>query len=200
MWRLATPVAWVLLAVVLLTGGACSDSDDAAPSSPSPPSTAGSSTDPLTLPPGNVAELAPIIDPLVAPLGLRLARASLVAQGAPDARHLALYVEPLTAFSDEQFVQTILPLAASVTPFVFQRWPGLESYDICQEPSPGVDDGPAPAPITVLVVSREYSLATDWDRVALPALVTDSLNKRPGIVVGTTSRLQPVLQAAVAQG
>ena len=198
MRRLANPAAWVLLAVVLLVGGACSDGDDPAPSDPSPLSTADTSTDPSTLPPGTVAELAPIIDPLVAPLGLRLARGSLVAQGTPDARHLALYVEPLTAFSDEQFVQTILPLAASVTPFVFERWPGLESYDICQEPSPGVEDGPTPAPITVLVVSREYSLATDWDRVGLSTLVTDSLDKRPGIVVGTTSRLQPVLQAAVA--
>ena len=96
------------------------------------------------LPPPDFAGLAPIIDPLVRPLDLALARANLVDRttGAPGpgARHLALYVEPIRDFTDAEFVQAIVPLGRALTPFVFRQWPGLESYDICQERSPGVDD------------------------------------------------------------
>lgn len=152
------------------------------------------------LPPGTLAELAPVIDPLVRPLDLRLARGSLVDRSTggpgPRARHLALYVEPTTAFSDERFVANIAPLAAAVTPFVFARWPDLESYDICQEPSPGVDDRPEPETVTVFEVSRDYAGGLDWRQAELSRLVRDTANRRPGVLVAVTARLRSALDSA----
>jgi len=151
------------------------------------------------LPRGTVEALAPIIDPLVRPLDLRVTRAELVDRGAsasgPAGRHLALYVEPMTAFSDDRLVQTIVPLARVLTPFVLQQWPGVESYDICQE-SPGSDGGPAQTQ-TVFDVSRAYALAADWSRVDLAALVDQYNRGRPGLRMVVTPRLQPALDAAV---
>jgi len=146
------------------------------------------------LPPGTVAELAPTIDPLVAPLGLRLARAELVRRGS--GRHLALYLQPVDAYTDDRYIDTIVPLAAVLTPFVLRRWPGLGSYDVCQEPAPGVDDRAVPDSVTVLDVDRHYGAATDWSRARLSKLVADTLDHRPGIVVGVTSRLSPLLDRA----
>ena len=176
-------LAATFAAVLTLGGTACADRPPAA------------------LPPPDLAALAPVLDPLVRPLDLRVARAALVDRDGgppnPEARHLAVYVEPTVGFSDERFVQTILPLARAVTPFVFERWPGLESYDICQEPSPGVDDRPEPETQTVFDVSRSYADATDWATVGLPELVQHSRDRRPGIVVAVTSRLLGPLDAAV---
>ena len=154
----------------------------------------------LSLPPADLPGLAPLIDPLVRPLELRLARGALVDRttGAPGggARHLAVYVEPVRAFTDAEFVQAIVPLARTLTPFLFRQWPGLESYDVCQEPSPGVDDRPEPETQTVLDVSRAYAETVDWERVLLQDLVADTRSRRPGIIVAVASRLVPALEAA----
>ena len=185
-----------LAAVLLLVVATACIADRGA--SVAPVTTLSGSSSPL--PPGTLAELKPMIDPLVRPLALRLTRGSLVdhATGGPGPRprHLALYVEPTTTFSDERFVATIAPLAAAVTPFVFARWPDLESYDICQEPSPGVDDRPEPETVTVFEVSRDYAGGVDWRRAALSRLVDDTANRRPGVLVAVTARLRPVLDAA----
>ena len=45
---------------------------------------------------------------------------------------------------------------------MFERWPGLESYDVCQEP---VDDGRSesePLPVTQIELTREEAAAFDW--------------------------------------
>ena len=189
----------VLAAVLILSVATACTSGSGGRSAPASSVVEASSP----LPPGTLAELAPLIDPLVRPLDLRLARGSLVDRSSggpgPRARHLALYVEPLTAFSDERFVATIAPLAAAVTPFVFARWPDLESYDICQEPSPGVDDRPEPETVTVFEVSRDYAGGLDWPRADLSRLYRDTANRRPGVLVAVTARLKPVLDAAAAR-
>lgn len=148
---------------------------------------------PRGLPPDDAGRLAAVIDPLVAPLELHFTRGSVEDR---DGHHLALYVAPVTAFSDQRFVDTILPLARAVTPVVFARWPGLNSYDICQEPSPGVDDRPQPESQTVFDVSRRYAAGVPWDRVDLRSLVADSEHHRPGIAVAVQSRLFPAFTAA----
>jgi hypothetical protein len=152
------------------------------------------------LPPADVAALAPLHRAARAAAGPPRHRAALVeratGQPGPGARHLALYVEPTRTFADAERVANIVPLGRAVTPCVFGRWPGLESYDICQEPSPGVDDRAEQETQTVLDVSRPYAEGTDWAEARLAELVADMRNRRPGILVGVASRLQPVLDAA----
>lgn len=182
----------MLAVLVALVAAGCADGH---PSGTSPPLRTGTAA----LPPDNVAALAPLLDPLVRPLGLRITRGALVDRetGAPGpaARHLELYVTPVVAFTDDRFVQTIVPLARELTPHIFQRWPGVESYDICQELS-GVDGAPEAETQTVFDVRRGYALATDWSRVALAGLVADFRGGRD-IRVEVTARLQPALDVAV---
>lgn len=157
------------------------------------------------LPPRAVADMAPLLDPLLAPLGLRLTRSALVQRpdrggGDGGKPHLALYVEPTSTWDDARYVATIAPLARLVTPFVFDRWAGVASYDVCQEPLPGVDDRAEPPPITVFEVSRAYARTVVWGQVTLGELVRDS-QARPmsDIILAVTQGLQPALAAAAGR-
>ena len=80
-----------------------------------------------------------------------------------DGRHLALYVEPIADYTTEQYVDGFWTISALITPDVFARWPQLESYDICQEPLPSVDDKPEPFPITQINLTRQAAAEIDWE-------------------------------------
>jgi hypothetical protein len=116
-----------------------------------------------------------MLDPLVAPLGFRVTRAALVSlltyEAAPDGTHLAVYVEPLEEPDVEAVAAATVPLAAVFLPEVFLRWPGLLSFDICQERYAASDASSAPPPETILNVSREVALGIDWDTVTLAELL-----------------------------
>jgi hypothetical protein len=188
---------WTALLLACALAAGCSDGGSV---EPAPPTTLAAAAG---LPPPTIDALRPLIEPLVTPLGLRLTRASLVERATgrpgPEARHLALYVEPTTDWTTQRFVDTIVPLAAAVTPFVFQRWPGLDTYDICQEPPPGVDDRPEPAVVTQFETDRAYATATDWARVDLGTIVRDSMaTPSVGVSLFSNRDLQPALAAAAA--
>jgi len=127
------------------------------------------------LPPPARDSLVAIFGPRVAPLGLRVTRVGLQdreSRGPSETgRHLALYVEPTSSWSDARFVETIVPLGRELVPYTFDRWGGLESFDVCQEPSPGVDDRPEPVSMTVLDITREGAAGVDWGRTDLPSLL-----------------------------
>lgn len=143
----------------------------AAPSTTVAPPT----TEPAALPPHTYEALAPLLDPLVAPLGFRVTRAALVSlttyETAPDGTHLAVYVEPLEEPDVEAVAAATVPLAAVFLPEVFLQWPGLLSFDICQERYAASDVSSAPPPETILNVSREVALGIDWDTVTLAGLL-----------------------------
>jgi hypothetical protein len=121
------------------------------------------------LPPNDIGSLRRLYDPVLEPLGVRLTRGALIDisndQYVPsnDGRHLALYVEPIGDYTTEQYVEGFWSISALVTPDVFARWPQLESYDICQEPLPSVDDDPEPFPITQINLTREAAATVDWE-------------------------------------
>lgn len=128
------------------------------------------------LPPPRRAQLARIFDPLLAPLGLRTTRALLQDpkryRPSPTGTHLAVYVEPTSAtYTDEQYVDGVLTVANVFVPRVFKRWMGLESFDVCQEPLPAVDDGPSPPPMTQVVVNRPALRRVDWTHATLTDLL-----------------------------
>jgi len=118
------------------------------------------------LPPRTFADLQGIYQPLVDGMGLRLTRAAVIR--IKTGPHLQLYVEPTgTAISPQDYLARIVPLAKAIVPDAFAAYPGIATFDICQEPPPGVDDSPEPPPITVLFLTRAQVESVHWDTVTL---------------------------------
>ena len=144
----ALAVGTVLL---LLTLGACGGSDDG---------------DDSGLPPRDKASLSAPFEGELADLGLRITRAALVdpETGLPSrgATHLAVYVEPTGDYSTDDFAEGVVTVSRVFLPSAFERWPGLTSFDVCQEPLPEVDDALQPAPKTQIAVSRAEADDFDW--------------------------------------
>ena len=87
--------------------------------------------------------------------------------------HLALYVEPIGAYSDDDYAEGILTTARLLGPEALRRWDALESFDVCQE-QPGtttVDGEPDLAPYTQLDMTRAQVEALDWDTLTLAELL-----------------------------
>lgn len=85
--------------------------------------------------------------------------------------HLQLYVEPPGAFTTEEYVANIVPTTAAVVPFIFEQYADLASFDICQEPPPGVDDSVAPEQVTVVALTREQAAELEWPEPTLADLI-----------------------------
>jgi hypothetical protein len=186
--RRATAALGAALAVALLAacGGGGSIAAAGSSSSSSGPYTQGSyddasSSDPASvarfsadsnvpasagLPPRAFTELEQLYGPAVDAMGLKLTRAAVIRiQTGP---HLQLYVEPTgTAISPQDYLARIVPLAQAIAPHSFADYPGIATFDICQEPPPGVDDSPEPPPVTVLFLTRAQVESVHWDSVTL---------------------------------
>jgi hypothetical protein len=115
-------------------------------------------------------------------LGLRITRAAVVdadtGTPAPGATHLAVYVEPTGAYSPDDFATGIATVTRVFLPTTFDRWPGLTSFDVCQEPLPGVDDSRTPPPKTQIAISHDASDAIDWDGTDLQELLAMAARQR----------------------
>jgi hypothetical protein len=155
------------------------------------------------LPPNDVAALRRLYDPALEPLGVRLTRGALIDTSnnryvpSNEGRHLALYVEPIGAYSNEQYVTGFWEISALITPDVFARWPQLASYDICQEPLPGVDDDPEPFPLTQINLTREAASEIDWENGDLVDLLALSrTNDDVKVIVNRDIRATSAYQAA----
>jgi hypothetical protein len=158
----------------VVTGATTSTLAPVATAAPATAATAATTSVAAALPPHTYEGLAPLLDPLVAPLGFRITRAALVDletyESSPTGTHLAVYAEPLAAQDAEAVAAATVPLAAVFLPGGFLRWPGLESFDICQEPYEAAAGTTAP-PDTVLDLSRDTALAIDWEEVNLADLL-----------------------------
>ena len=152
----------VLFIVGLLAVACGSDGDDA---------------DPGQYPPNDAEALAEIFDPIVAPYGVRFTRGSLndTSEGgyrsSDTGNHLAIYVEPIGFYNDDDYIDGLYTITAAVTPFVFEMWGGLTSYDICQEPHPADDDSPVPPLVTQVNIEREASESYDWESGDLQSML-----------------------------
>ncbi len=148
-------------AVVLAACG--SDGDDASTAPTSPPDTSSTEgsvvlPEPTTtngldgeLPPVEATDLEPLLGPRLAELGLVLTnRGGLIDTRngqylqSPNGNHVALYVEPVGDYTNDQFIDGIYEVTLLSAPTIFERWPAIESYDICQEPR--AEDDPATRP------------------------------------------------------
>jgi hypothetical protein len=154
----------VLLAVIVMGLTACGDdvSDEATPAAR----------------PADLDDVRAVFADGLADLGLRLTDRGGVLERdgyveSSTGTHLALYVAPSGAYSDDEYTDGILATARLLGPEVLRRWAALESFDVCQE-QPGtttVDGEPDLAPYTQLDMTREQVEALDWDTLTLAELL-----------------------------
>ena len=177
----------LLLLVVLGWAAACSSGEER----------------PAAPPPGSKDEVVQAFGPALDKLGLRITRAGLVARAGvpgytPTGRHLAVYVEPLGQVDVGTYVTNLMPVAKAFLPEVFDRYGQIDSFDVCQEPAPGVDDRPEPPPVTQLLISRANARSLDWQSLDLKGLV--AAQRPDGLNLGVASQVStsPAWARAVA--
>lgn len=91
------------------------------------------------LPPVAASEIAPVYADALAEHDMVLTeRGGLVDVGddytqSEDGTHLALYLAPTRQLNDRAYARGVVELTALFATDVFERWPQLESFDVCQE-------------------------------------------------------------------
>lgn len=209
----ARRMAVTVLLAAGLAGCAYDRDDSAVPSTIDPADVTTSTTtgaDPDgALPPAGALELEPLYGEQLAELGLRLTdRGGLIDrtgggyEPSAEGTHLALYVEPIGDRTVPQYLEGIRSVAV-VFSDVFDRWPGLASYDVCQEPA-GDDGGSAeePLPVTQIELTRGEAAAIDWETVSVVDLVRSAREDPPGLALRVSTSLanDPAFEAIVDEG
>ena len=137
------------------------------------PATAGAAN--ANLPPADKAALAKLFRDELKPLGLRVSRGLLqnpeTYDSDPKGTHLALYLTPTSSsYTTGDYVKNFARITRVFVPMVFDKWKGLRTFDICQEP---VDDPrDEPPPITQIYVSRDaLDRVGSWKQATLVELL-----------------------------
>lgn len=199
-------------ALLVALGAAACGGDETADTTPSTTDTSADTTTtdsvaPGDLPPAGALDLEPIYGPGLAAIGLQLTdRGGLIDRSgggyepSADGRHLALYVEPIDDRTVAQYIDGIRDVAVLLSD-VFERWPALESYDVCQEPlgDGAAEPGTEPLPVTQIELTKEEAAAFDWDTVTVVDLVRSSRDEPPGIALRVSTDLinDPAFEAIV---
>ena len=167
------------LAIALLTLGtlsatACGGGDDDGSSSATTVTGATDDLPPLeSLGEDDLAALQAVYGPPLAELDLVVTRGGVV--DFRDGNHLQLYVEPTTdaaANPPQVYLDRMLTSFQAIIPLLFDAYPDMDSFDLCQEPVP---DPGAPTtgsgydePVTLLLLTREgYESVDDWGAATL---------------------------------
>ena len=140
------------------------------------------------------------------PFGLEVSRGLLqnidTYDPDPAGTHLALYVTPTSAkYENTDYVKNFAKLTRLFVPMVFDRWEGLESFDICQEP---VDDArEEPPPVTQIFVTRTaLDRVGEWKQATLIDLLAAAPKDRRQrgaeyyVYFNAAIREEPTFQAA----
>jgi hypothetical protein len=136
--------------------------------------TTGSSS---SLPPAARKDLVAIFEQKVKRLGLRVTRAALVNPNQvrdPKGTHLAIYVQPTGDYTTDDYLQGTVDVTKVFVPYVFDRWKGLKSFDVCQEPHPEVDPRPVPNPETQVFATRAGTKLVNWKTVDVATMIKTS--------------------------
>jgi hypothetical protein len=137
----------------------------------------GAVADHGSLPPSARKDLVAIFDKKVKRYGLRVTRAALVnpkEERDPSGTHLAIYVAPTGSYTDADYIDGTVDVTKVFLPYVFTRWKGLQSFDVCQEPHPSVDPRPVPSPETQVFATRAGSKLVDWKTVDVATMIRTS--------------------------
>ncbi len=115
--------------------------------------------------------------------------------------HLALYL----AFIDEdlddldRYLDAVVPLTRVFAAAAFERWPDLESFDICLVPASDSDDAPEPA-IALVDVTREGYERWVADGAGLPALRALTEDRSSGVRLQLSEPMRELLAVRDASG
>jgi hypothetical protein len=135
------------------------------------------------LPPNDKAAIERVFAPALKQLGVRLTRGALVdlKTGKPSATgtHLAVYVEPTGEYTPEDYARGTVKTLRAFIPVAFERWRGLTSFDVCQEPLPAADARPEPPPITKVDLTKAASGKVRWGDLDLVRLLADARRLGP---------------------
>lgn len=160
--------ALVVAAAVMATG--CTTGDPVTTPSPSVDESAAAEADDADLggdlPPLEAADLAELYADELAELGLVLTDRGGLVDGSTyeadeDGTHLSLYVAPTGERDEDTYLDGLVDVTAVFAEDVFERWPGLASFDVCQETVP-VDGEPTGLPRTQITLTRDAAAAIDW--------------------------------------
>jgi len=170
--------------------------------------TSTTATEPgAALPPVGAIELESYYGEQLAALGLRLVdRGGLIDrtdggyQASAQGTHLALYVEPIDERTVAEYLDGIRSVTAIFAGDIFDRWPGLVSFDVCQEPTAAEDPRTEPLPVTQIEMTRDEAAAFDYDTVTTMDLVRASVADPPGLALRVSTRIatDPAYEALVA--
>jgi hypothetical protein len=158
------------LLLLPLLAGACGD-DGGGGAAPTTVDGGSTTTQAPGAPPISFEGLQAIYQPAVEPLGLDLTRAAV--NDFESGLHLALYVVPRDDTSGpEGYLDRVLPLLAALQPHLFEQFPALVSFDICQEPvQAGGREDEFPPPVTLVLLEREaFESVPDWSTATLADL------------------------------
>ena len=182
-----------LVALVVATGCASgtlpspdAHPDEAVPHAERPADPRVPATDGSPLPSDDFNILAALYDPLLATRGLRLESAYLSTPdgyyGDSDDYHLAIYAQATRALSPDDYVTNVTWAASDLTADVFTRWPGLDSFDLCQQPQPTTDE-PAPGQVTRIDITRSGAEQHHLSEIALRDLLEIADDPESGVTV-----------------
>jgi hypothetical protein len=125
------------------------------------------------------------------------------------ATHLAVYLAPTTPLTPDEYAAGMWTITDALATDVFERWPEVQSFDVCQVASADVDangyptDDPSTATdeqdtVTLVDMRRDQAANIDWNGGALADLL------RPGAVTAysVTSEVEDsaTFQSARATG
>jgi hypothetical protein len=110
--------------------------------------------------------------------------------------HLALYLALVDEDLDDldRYVDNIVTLTHAFAGASFDRWPDLESFDICQVPQRDSDADPQPA-ITLIDVTREGYARWLADGGDLEALLALAAERRSGVRLQLSDAAKEALAA-----
>lgn len=145
---------------------------------------------PSLLPPHERDDLAALFDPLVLPLGYLVTRAALIERSTyevnPGGGHLAIYLAPTADISTDQIADDFVAIVGTFLPLVFERWPNLNSFDVCQEPFGSTKE--TPPSLTIIDLTRDAATGVAWAELDLAGII--ALNERAGISVFARSAVR----------
>lgn len=167
----------VLLAAALLLS-ACAGSDgETEPAAPKP-----------DLPPDGTGPIAALYDERLKPLGWRVQRSSLEERAQPQPkppgkRHLAVYLRPTGTPTPNDYLDGLATVTKAFLPSVFDEYPGLQSFDVCLEPTEAEDPSGYPTTLTQVLVNRPQVRAVDWAEADAAEVVASGIVRHPNTLV-----------------
>lgn len=100
---------------------------------------------------------------------------------------------------DDRYVDGIIQVTRAVTD-AFERWPDLDSLDVCQERHPSDPQRDRQLTVTQIELTRDTAATIDWDTVTLAELLI-TLDDDPDSFLRISNDLaaHPAVRSAVAE-